>query len=212
MKLIKRGYEAFCRTPYRFLIAAAVLALILCLLPVRVDAPEEPKTLAAQENAPGIQLTAAPEASPEGVPAGADLSERTQAGCLLHRTLYYAPCGHSVQRRESLPAALVGLSREALESEIDDVLPGAKITGFSATEVDVTMQMDIPCPLHWVLQAGEDGYLQVMQNLSGEALESVRRTDLAVSLLPQEEQDQLRGGRVFDTVQELEGYLENLSS
>ena len=84
-------------------------------------APPQP-LLSAQEP------TAMPSAEQS---VGADLSERTAADGYLHRTLYYAPCGHSVQRREALPAQLTGLSRQALEKEIGSVIPGAAVTGFS---------------------------------------------------------------------------------
>ena len=203
-------------SPYRFLIAAAVLAAILCLFPVKVDAPEEPQTMLASE-----ATVPPPSAAQEGaqgfpaaqeLPAGADLSERTAAGCFLHRTLYYAPCGHSVQRREELPAQLVGMSRALLEQEIARVIPGAAVTGFSSSEVDISLSADIPCPLHWVLRGGEDGRLAVLQNRSGETLETVRTTDVPLDKAPQEDQAQLREGRVFDDVQALEGYLESLSS
>ena len=146
------------------------------------------------------------------LPAGADLSERTSGGCMLHRTLYYAPCGHSVQRREQLPSRLTGLSREALEKEIGSVIPGAAVTGFSGAEVDISLSTDIPCPLHWVLKGGEDGMLCVMQNRDGEALEVVRRTDIPLGRVSEEEIGAVRAGRVFDDVQALEGYLESLSS
>ena len=203
--------------PIRFLIAAAVLAAILCLFPVKVDAPEEPQTVLASE-ATLPPPSAASEAGAQGypaaqeLPAGADLSERTAAGCSLHRTLYYAPCGHSVQRREALPAQLMGMSRALLEKEIASVIPGAAVTGFSAAEVDIALSTDIPCPLHWVLRFGEDGRLAVLQNRSGEALEVVRGTDVPLDKAPQEDQAQLREGRIFDDVQALEGYLESLSS
>ena len=145
-------------------------------------------------------------------PASADMSERTAVGCYLHRTLYYASCGHSVQRREALPAALVGLSRAALEKELPDVIPGAAVTGFSAAEVDIALSTDIPCPLHWVLRAGEDGMLHILQNVMGETLETVRRTDVPLAAAAQEEQQELIRGRIYDDVQALEGYLESLSS
>ena len=150
------------RSPYRFLIAAAVLAAILCLLPISADAPgqQQPVQTAQREEAPQ-----------PGLPAGADLSERTSLESYLHRTLYYAPCGHSVQRREKMPAALAGLTREAFEAEVGGVIPGATVTGFSGEEVDVSVKTDIPCPLHWVLRSGENGMLEVLQNTSGEALE-----------------------------------------
>ena len=190
-------------SPYKFFLAAAVLAAILCLYPARVEEmePMDPVVL---------QGMAAPQT--EEQPVGADLSERTASSCYLHRTLYYAPCGHSVQRRERLPARLTGLSRQALESEIDSVIPGAAVTGFSADEVDIALSTDIPCPLHWVLRAGEDGMLHVLQNRDGESLEMVRRTDIPAADTGEEEGAALLEGKIFDDVQALEGYLESISS
>lgn len=196
-------FSGVLRTPYRFFLAAAVLAAILCLFPARVE----------EENVQRITAAATP--APEAIwdlPAGADLSERTASGCVIHKTLYYAPCGHSVQSREKLPAQLVGLTREALEREIAKAMPGAAVTGFSSAEIDAAVSTDIPCPLHWVLSNGESGMLTVMQNKNGEALEVVRETDVAFSQLPAQEQDAVRSGKIFDDVQALEAYLESQSS
>ena len=104
------------------------------------------------------------------------------------------------------------MSRELLEKEIGGVIPGAAVTGFSSAEVDIALSTDIPCPLHWVLACGEDGMLLVKQNVEGEALKTVRETDLPVSALPEEAQSEVRRGRIFDDVQALEGYLESVSS
>lgn len=188
---------------YRYLLIIVVVAALLCLMPARgADAPNEKKP----------QTAAAQSVESAEAPAGADLSAQTNRETYLHRTLYYAPCGHSVQRREKLPAQLVGLTRGALEKEIGGLYENAAVTGFSAGEVDITTRMDMPCPLHWVLQGGEDGLLAVWQNTTGEALSVVRKTDIPVTAAAEEEQDELRDGRMFDDVQALEGYLESLSS
>ena len=188
---------------YRYLLIIVLVAALLCLMPARgADAPNEKKPQTA-----AVQSVESAEA-----PAGADLSAQTNRETYLHRTLYYAPCGHSVQRREKLPAQLVGLTRGALEKEIGGLYENAAVTGFSAAEVDVSTRMDVPCPLHWVLRAGDDGLLAVLQNTTGETLTVVRRTDIPVALAAGEEQDELRDGRMFDDVQALEGYLESLSS
>ena len=191
------------RRPYRLFLIAAVLALVLCLLPM--NAREE------KQSAPLVDL---PQETPQaaGMPVGADLSERTAAGCLLHETLVYAPCGHSVQRREALDARLIGLTRAALEKEMETVIPGAAVTGFSAQEIDVSRSLDVPCPLHWILKGGEDGVLHVLQNRTGETLSIVRRTDVPLERVSENEQQELVEGRVFDDVQALEGYLESMSS
>ena len=188
---------------YRYLLIIVVVAALLCLMPARgADAPNEKKP----------QTAAAQSVESAEAPAGADLSAQTNRETYLHRTLYYAPCGHSVQRREKLPAQLVGLTRGALEKEIGGLYENAAVTGFSAGEVDITTRMDMPCPLHWVLRGGEDGLLAVWQNTTGEALSVVRKTDIPVTAAAEEEQDELRDGRMFDDVQALEGYLERLSS
>lgn len=188
---------------YRYLLIIVVVAALLCLMPARgADAPNEKKP----------QTAAAQSVESAEAPAGADLSAQTNRETYLHRTLYYAPCGHSVQRREKLPAQLVGLTRGALEKEIGGLYENAAVTGFSAGEVDITTRMDMPCPLHWVLRGGEDGLLAVWQNTTGEALSVVRKTDIPVTAAAEEEQDELRDGRIFDDVQALEGYLESLSS
>lgn len=188
---------------YRYLLIIVVVAALLCLMPARgADAPNEKKP----------QTAAAQSVESAEAPAGADLSAQTNRETYLHRTLYYAPCGHSVQRREKLPVQLVGLTRGALEKEIGGLYENAAVTGFSAGEVDITTRMDMPCPLHWVLRGGEDGLLAVWQNTTGEALSVVRKTDIPVTAAAEEEQDELRDGRMFDDVQALEGYLESLSS
>lgn len=187
-------------SPLRFFFVAAVLAAILCLYPARVDAPQDTQMIAAEATEPPAQER----------PVGADLSDRTSSQTWLHTTLYYASCAHSVQRREKLPAQMMGMSRELLEKEIVSVIPGAQVTGFSADEVDIARSVEIPCPLHWVLRTGEDGMLHVLQNRNGESLETVRVTDVPAERAG--ETQALLEGKVFDDVQALEGYLESISS
>lgn len=193
-------FDQALRSPLRFFFAAAVLAAILCLYPAKVDAPQETEIIAAEATAQPVKER----------PAASDLSERTDSSCYLHTTLYYTPCSHSVQRREKLPVKLTGLSRAAFEAALPGVIPGAQVTGFSAEEVDISRSVKIPCPLHWVLRAGEDGMLHILQNRDGETLALVRATDV-----PSERcggQAEILEGMIFDDVQALEGYLESISS
>ena len=195
-------FDQALRSPLRFFFAAAVLAAILCLYPARVEEIEPAQPIARQEDdAPRTEQS-----------VHADLSQRTGAGCYLHKTMMYAPCGHRVQSREKLPAQLAGMSRELLEAEIGAVIPGATVTGFSGSEVDISVSADIPCPLHWVLRIGEDGMLQVLQNRDGQSLEAVRRTDVPGAAAGEAQRAELLEGKIFDDVQAMEGYLESISS
>lgn len=197
-------------SPYRFFVIAAVLAALFSMLPTQADAPDGERMLATAPERTG-ETEAGHTAQQGGVPAGADLSERTQDGAYLHRTLRY-DCGHSVQRREALPAQLLGLSHAALEAEIGAVIPKGLVTGFSAREVDVAQQMEIPCPLHWVLRLGENGKLEVLQNMTGEALKVIKATEADTELLTHEQRQALLEGIVFEDTQALEGYMESLTS
>ena len=175
---------------YRYLLIIVLVAALLCLMPARgADAPNEKKP----------QTAAAQSVESAEAPAGADLSAQTNRETYLHRTLYYAPCGHSVQRREKLPAQLVGLTRSVLEKEIGGLYENAAVTGFSAGEVDITTRMDMPCPLHWVLRGGEDGLLAVWQNTTGEALSVVRKTDIPVTAAAEEERTSFATGGCLTT-------------
>ena len=194
-------FKMFMR-PYRFFLLAAALALLMCLLPIRSDEEMRQEEPMAMETPGPIQ----------GVPAGADLSERTAQGCRLHKTMTYSLCGHSIQRRDPLDTRLVGLTRTALETQIRDVLPGAVVTGFSAQEVDAAVSIELPCPMHWVLKTGEDGYLHIYQNRDGESLTLVRRTDVPAQRAGESERAEFAEGRIFDDVQALEGVLESMSS
>ena len=101
---------------YRYLLIIVLVAALLCLMPAQgADAPNEKKP----------QTAAAQSVESAEAPAGADLSAQTNRETYLHRTLYYAPCGHSVQRREKLPAQLVGLTRSVLEKEIGGLYESA---------------------------------------------------------------------------------------
>ena len=197
-------------SPYRFFVVAAILAALFSMLPMQADTPQEREIfLAAQE-----EISAQGDGKMfmgEGVPAGADLSQQTQEGTFLHRTMSYA-CGHSVQRREPLPAQLRGLNHAALDETIGTVMPKVQVTGFSVREVDVVQRMEIPCPLHWVLRLGERGTLEVLQNVDGESLFVIREMEIEREMLGEETVQELLAGMTFDDVQALEGYLESLNS
>ena len=193
-------------SPYRFFAVAAILAALFSLLPTQADAPVEGAQYLAQE-----QENEQEKYTDLGVPAGADVSDTTQAGTYLHRTMRYM-CGHSVQRREELPAQLRGLTHAALEKDIVHVIPDAKVTGFSVQEVDIAQAMEIPCPLHWVLRLGENGRLQVLQNMTGETLEVIREAEVERQALGTDTLQELLAGVTFDDVQALEGYMESLNS
>ena len=110
-----------------------------------------------------------------------------------------------------MPVEIDAITRQLTQMQIEEQAL-MKEEDEASKERLVTLRKEIPCPLHWVLQGGDNGMLCVLQNQDGETMSVIRQTDIPVTAAPESEQSDLRGGRMFDDVQALEGYLESLSS
>ena len=102
-------------SPYRFFLAAAVLAAILCLFPAKV---EETAPLARQE-------TAAPPVNEQ--PVGADLSERT---------------GSSYAEAEEAFVSRAALGRMVTEDEVGEAVRAMlRMRGLCGADIDLSAGM-----------------------------------------------------------------------
>ena len=103
---------------------------------------------------------------------------------------------------------LVGKGRAEAEAAYDLW----QITSFSATELAMEQTVEIYCPEHQVLMPDASGVLCIFENRYGDALALVRSLDTPLSSLPESLQEELRQGKGFDSVEELERWLENAES
>lgn len=124
------------------------------------------------------------------------------------QTLTYTRCQHVVTRRFTAPVETYGKGL----SEVQQLYPDWKITGFSAAEVSMEKQLSLFCPDHMVLMPDGAGMLCVFENKYGDALALVRETGVELSSLPAAAQEDVAGGLGFSTAQELEQWLESVES
>lgn len=150
--------------------------------------------------APGPEPSVAQVDSAAGVTLAAD--------CQVVQHLIYTPCGHELTRRQPLPEELVGKGRAEAEAAYDLW----QITSFSATELAMEQTVEIYCAEHQVLMPDASGVLCIFENRYGDALALVRSLDTPLSSLPESLQEELRQGKGFDSVEELERWLENAES
>jgi len=163
-----------------------VLVMILAMIPLRTSDSSEP----------GAEL------------ASLDAAQALQADCAVIQQMTYTPCGHSVTRRQTLPAELAGKQRSDLERAYD----AWQVTAFSPAEVTMARSLDMHCPQHVVLMPNESGLLCIWQNRYGDALALVKELGAAVGEMPDDVQDELRRGKGFDTQEALEKWLESVES
>jgi len=174
------------------LVAAAVL-LIIGLYPRDAVAPD-------------LSNTAPPESAADA--AGTQPSVRVEAGCELVQLMKYSRCGHDVTRRTPLPQELVGKTLKEVEAAYD----GWQVTEFLPKRVTMARLLTLYCADHVVLMPDEKGILAVYENKYGDAMAFVQSLQTSLDALPESVQEEVRLGKGFDTLKDLEQWLENIES
>ena len=137
-----------------------------------------------------------------------DVQQTVNADCQIIQHMTYAPCGHDLTRRQTIPQELAGKNREELCTAYD----AWQITSFASAEVVMEQTLPLYCPEHVVLLPDDGGMLCIFQNKYGDALALVKELDLLLSELPDGVQQIVRQGKGFSTIEELEKWLEGADS
>ncbi len=174
------------------LVAAAVL-LIIGLYPRDAVAPD-------------LSNTAPPENMADA--AGTQPSIHVEAGCELVQLMKYSRCDHEVTRRIPLPQELAGKTRQ----EVETAYEGWQVTEFLPKRVTMARLVSLYCAEHVVLMPDETGVLGVFENKYGDAMAFVRSLETSLDSLPESIQEEVRLGKGFDTMKDLEQWLENVES
>ena len=147
-------------------------------------------------------------AQPQTAQVRSDLQQTANADCQLIQHMRFAPCGHEMTRRQTIPTELAGQNRQTISEAYD----AWQITSFASAEVVMEQTLSLYCPEHVVLLPDEGGMLCVFQNKYGDALALVKELDLLLSELPDSVQQTVRQGKGFSTIEELEKWLEGADS
>lgn len=154
------------------------------------------------------RTASAPDAEPDTAQVGSDTAQTLSASCEIVQHMTFTRCGHDLTRRQALPAELAGKTR----AEAEDAYDGWQITSFSADEIKMEESLDMYCPEHMVLLPDDSGMLCVFQNRYGDALALVRELSLPLTDLPESVQEDVRVGKGFNTIEDLEAWLESVES
>ena len=148
------------------------------------------------------------DAAPEIAQVRSDPQLTASADCQIIQHMTYAPCGHDLTRRQTIPQELAGKGREDVSAAYDTW----QITSFASAEVVMEQTLPLYCPEHVVLLPDEGGMLCIFQNKYGDVLALVKELDLLLTELPDDVQNTIRKGKGFATIEELEKWLEGADS
>jgi len=130
------------------------------------------------------------------------------SGCELLQTFTYSRCEHTVTRRVTAPAELIGKNLK----EVEALYPEWRITAFAPALVTMEQRPEIFCPDHLVVMKGGGNKVCVFENKYGDALALVRELTLDFDQLPAAVREEIEYGMGFSTAEELEMWLESVES
>ena len=146
----------------------------------------------------------APAAGAAGASTGPTLSDSSE----VLQTLTYTRCSHTVTRRFTAPVELYGQGL----AQVEALYPQWRVTELSAAAVRMEQQLEMYCPDHLVLLAGSDGRLCIFENRYGDALMLVEELETELPALSAAAREEAEAGIGFDTLQDLEQWLEGAES
>lgn len=119
------------------------------------------------------------------------------------QTLCFSLCGHSVTRRFALPSSLAGADFSTIQAQYDQW----QVEEFSPEKVSMNREVDLFCPLHWVVACNEAGEIVRCRNLYGDGMAIDKVYPLTMSELGEEDRENMLLGLGFDSAQEADAWV-----
>ena len=139
--------------------------------------------------------------SPAALPAAAE-PERLGAEGKVYLQVHYTKCGHTVET-DVTDKEYIGMTKQDIEDEFSN----AKLQSFSKDKAVLVVETPSICTLHFIVKY-EEGKLNIYQPQGEDArpklYKSIEMDTIADPALEE--------GVVFDSLEQVESYLENLES
>lgn len=155
-------------------------------------------------NEPRVVETA-PE--PSDMPAGAD-DTSIEKGAMIEWCYEYGMCSHNVCLTREADKDMTGLKFSEFRLKYPDV----RIISFEPDKLSLKKSFDCYCPRHFILRKHEGG-LAVMRTLLGsDEQDIILVIPVSLSSIEQDEMSALEAGKLFDSIEEIELYIEKIKA
>ncbi|MGE5494324.1 MAG: hypothetical protein ACM3S4_03360 [Burkholderiales bacterium] len=144
---------------------------------------------------------------PSDVPAGAD-DARIEKGASVDWDYEYSMCGHHIYLHCEADESIVGLTFSELQASSPDM----RIVSFEPKKLTLKKSFECYCPRHYILRRLKDK-LAVFRTVLGTPDQEVcLEVPMLFSSINKDEQQALEVGKLFDSLENIEHYLENLDT
>lgn len=141
------------------------------------------------------------------MPAGADDS-KVAKGAAVEWEYEYRMCGHSIFLNCEADDNIVGFTFSQLQAEN----PNVRIVTFEPGKLVLKLSFYCYCPRHYILKQNRDELAIFRTILGSDEQEIYREVPLRFDDLSTDEQKVLESGKLFESLDELEYYIENLDT
>ena len=133
----------------------------------------------------------------------ADREESVRETCAVQQTMRFLRCGHSVTRRLQAPDDI----KNKTFSQVQQRYPDWQIDHFSADAIDMSREMMLYCPMHWVLTVNDAGEAVLTKNEYGDGMALKKTYPKMLDDFSEEKREKLLTEIGFDTREEAEEWL-----
>ncbi len=130
--------------------------------------------------------------------------EKISPNCTIILKIYYAKCGHLVEKKKIVEESEVNLSEEELRQEFADW----ELQKFTPTEIVLYKEMDKYCGEHYVLKE-KNGNIAVFRVDEDSKETLAELTDISTKYLEAEDLEKIKNGIYVNSKKELNETVED---
>ncbi len=134
--------------------------------------------------------------------------EKIEKGATVFWDYEYKMCCHHIYISCEVDESMAGLTFSQLQKEY----PNVRIVSFDTKELSLKMSFDCYCPNHYILKHYRDELAVSRTILGTDDQEICLEIPIRFDNIPEDEKKVLETGKLFDSLEEIEEYVESLDT
>ena len=136
--------------------------------------------------------------------ANSNNEEKISPNCSFTEKIYYKKCEHTISKYLELPADMVNLTREQVQTKYTDW----NIEKFASNEIVLSKEVDGECGEHYLIK-DDNGKLVIYKIFEDGSQEEFEKTDISTEYLTDTDKIDIEKGIVINGKQKLNEFIED---
>lgn len=155
---------------------------------------------------PSVTSTPSPTETAADLHVDGPVHDEVSPNALVEWICAYSECGHEYTFMDA--SLVIGMTEE----EVEQAFPDWSLSGFSRSKVTLRSSADTFCPIHYLLKYNGNALAVFSTDAYTHKQFELMRLVAEVDSFPKEEIKKLTSGIVFNTLREIDSYIEAFDS